>query len=167
MNKNETIERIKAYRVNIDTLTNSAKALIPSREVSLCYTALQRSKMFLGKVLGELGTPTPYPQSDNAKSPVIEKQAEHTEQTVFDDVDLNGQVMKVKYLRAEIEKIGEELYEDLIRGDDDLEIVVGKSTEPQTDYYKTSLFKDSTYTSLVEAKMWLGMELDRISNEKK
>ena len=121
--------------------------------------------MFLGKVLGELGTPTPYPQSDNAQSPVIEKQAEHTEQTVFEGVDLNGQVMKVKYLRAEIGKIGEDLYSDLIRGDDDLEIMVGKSTDPQTDYYKTSLFKDSTYTALVESKMWLGMELDRISHE--
>lgn len=162
MNKNEAIEKIKAYRIKIDMLCNSINTLAKSREVSLSFTNTQRAKMFLGKVLGELGNPTPYPQSDTPASSVIEPQAEHGNETVFND-SIVGHVAQVKFLRAEIDKLAEELHQ-FARLDfyDTLGTVSNKLIEK-----KINMFFDASYLELTESRMWLGMELDRVRSTKK
>ena len=81
---NIMINEIKELRLEVDKLINSVQVLNPSREMSLCFTQLQRSKSWLGMALGELGSETPYPASSDPKSPVIEPQAEHCVDSIFD-----------------------------------------------------------------------------------
>ena len=170
MNKNETIEKIKAYRIKIDMLTNSIKTLTPSRPVSLAITDSERAKMWLGKVLGELGNPTPYPQSDTPESPVIEPQAEHSAETVFND-SVQGHVPQVKFLRAEIDKLADSLLDTVSQElnqfawlgfYDTWDTVSNKLIEK-----KVNMFFDASYLALTESRMWLGMELDRVRSTKK
>ncbi|MEI6716097.1 MAG: hypothetical protein WCO60_20290 [Verrucomicrobiota bacterium] len=47
-----------------------------SRERSIAVTKIQEAIMWLGMDLKGLGTPTPYPQSYNPESPVVEPTAD-------------------------------------------------------------------------------------------
>ena len=94
------LSMIDGYREGIDSFINSVGDLMPSREVSLFYTNLQRSFMWLGQAKGALGEATPYPKSEDHKSPVIENQAQHTTNFVdFSNIDFN-QTARVKHFRA-------------------------------------------------------------------
>ncbi len=150
-------QSIRNFRIQIDILINSIPLLKPSAEVTLAKRELQRCKMWLGKALSEFGSPTPYPESENPKSPVIEKQAEHTQEDLYpifkDQIHEHDQskrnIAYIKCMRAEIEKQVEKF--------DEL-------PEPQDadDREKYLLFITTAYTALVESKMWLGEELNQI-----
>ena len=80
------ITKIKELRVKLDGLTQLTKSLDPldtnnqpvhrTREISLTITSLELSKMFLGKVLKELGNANPYPESKNPLNEKIEPAAD-------------------------------------------------------------------------------------------
>lgn len=115
---------------------------------------LELSKMWLGKVLKELGNSNPYPESKNPGSDKIEPTADVAD---LSDYYVNPpsyehltHIQKVKWLRAEIEKV---------------EIQLKKLLEIGVQYPKYFWYgehlKDST-KNCMEAGMWLGMELGRI-----
>lgn len=138
-------EEVKALRLKIDTVINTINALPEkSRETSLAYTWAQDSKMMLGRVLKEMNQANPYPESRNPDSPVIEKMADHTNETlpIAAGADL---IAIVKTLRAECEKIETELLPCVTNG----------------VYYRES------WMSITRAQLWLGMELNRIHEKKK
>lgn len=137
---------IKQLRLDIDTCINSVVLLDPSAEVTLAFREMQRSKMWLGQVLALQGRPTPYPESDNAKSPVIEQQAEHVEGKVLERMwEVNGPTARVKFMRNEIQKILDTEY---------------KLSDQETEDILEYSVKAKMH--LMESKMWLGMELNRI-----
>lgn len=156
------IRTIRELRIGIDTCVNSIKLLAPSREVSLAHTNLQRSKMWLGQILRVSGEVNPYPESDNPSSSVIEKQAEHTEKTFSDGregwASVKDQTAKVKFFRSEIEI--------LLMGMRGIEKQV--LSKPTRDWYdekekrQAVLFFEQSHLALIEAKMWLGNELNNI-----
>jgi len=82
-------QQIKQLRVELDGLTQLVKHLTPSREVSLTYTSLQLSKMWLGKVLKELGTPNPYPESKTPTKYVAIQDIESTHGLILAGTESN------------------------------------------------------------------------------
>lgn len=172
LNKYKMEQKIKQLRVKLDGLTQLTQALDPhgvghatrTREISLAITSLELSKMWLGKVLKELGTANPYPESKNPETEKIEPAADTAyNQTVNSEGSfLSGvikeeiwneftHIQKVKWLRAEIEKVELEL----------------KKLHTDISYgtYEWDYIKHST-KYCIEAGMWLGMELGRIRDTK-
>lgn len=156
-------KRIKAIRVNIDKITQLSQNLDKSREVSLAITALQLSKMWLGKVLKELGAANPYPESRNPYNENIEPTSDVAKSLndCFGDKwgDYNYEkfthIQKVKWLRQEIEKVEYNIkFFRLALTPDRLHTV--SSLE---GYHESK-------TYCIEAGMWLGIELGRINNSK-
>lgn len=73
-------EQIRADKQHAKLLVGNLqilKVLAPSRERSLAITKVQEAIMWLGMDLKRLGTPTPYPQSYNPESPVVEPTADN------------------------------------------------------------------------------------------
>jgi hypothetical protein len=158
-----SVQQVKEWRLKLDSFANSAKSLTPSREVSLVITNLQRSKMWLGQALKQMDSPNPYPESKDPKSTVIEKQAEHTEDIIF-GADLTDQTARVKFLRAETDKLIEEIIQ--FEFSEATEMPIDEDMSKAAEWAKKYLLIDfalsKTYESTVDAQMWLGMELNGI-----
>lgn len=73
----EQIRADKQLRVSLDGSLQILKVLESSRERSLAITKVQEAIMWLGMDLKRLGTPTPYPQSYNPESPIVEPTADN------------------------------------------------------------------------------------------
>jgi hypothetical protein len=151
MSKNEThvTKEVKAFRIEIDTMMNSIGLVMPSREVSLAYTNLQRAKMWLGKCLQYIGNPDPYPESKDPKSATIEPSADHENNHfggMFEKLP-QTQTARVKYYREVITNLVDEMKKQ--------ELPKSLAGE-YTTYFKTA------YMALEEAVMWFGWELGRI-----
>jgi hypothetical protein len=144
-------ESLKNWRLSLDMYANSIKVLPASREASLAFTAMQRAKMWLGKCMEELGTPTPYPQSENPDSKAIEPPADHTEETIFNSGTESTETAKVKMLRQVLEKT--------IIG---MKHGVSAIHEGAGNSHFFSIAIQEAYISAVDAKMWLGMRLGAI-----
>ncbi len=119
-----------------------------SEEIEDAVKSLKLSKMWLGKILKELGIANPYPQSKNPANEKIEPTADVAKNLTI-EVDGGWQelthIQRVKYLRAEIERTENELKE---------------LSRPSYKLPKESLY--NSISSCIEAGMWLGMELGRI-----
>jgi hypothetical protein len=154
------MEKIKQLRLEIDKYINSVQLLSQSREVSLAHTNLQRSKMWLGRALYEMGDTTPYKEADNAKNDVIEKQAEHTDETLVNEFTIalnsnpNGyrQTVIVKEFRSHLQKTLDN-FSFKFKGE------AGADGDKLNAYLQQSLF------ALEESKMWFGNELHNILNK--
>lgn len=140
-----TEQTVRTWRLQIDGLTTSVKLeLTPSREVSLCITSLQKAKAWLGETLKAIGTANPYPESSNPESKKIEPQAEHGgDRETF--VRFPTQLERVKAMRGAVQNVI-----DAVRPDGDIATGTG------------AWQRDTAYMNLIEAKYWLGWELDRI-----
>ena len=128
----------------------SSKELVQSGELAKCYDSLILAKAWLGKVLGELGEPTPY-ANDGKRTDV--NSIEPTADTSDDSRDAYSSVIdwssanhieKVDWLRQEIQHITYVVYQ----------ICVTNS--------KTRFHSETCYRHLCEARFWLGFELGRI-----
>lgn len=150
------IQEIKDFRVELDRFLTSVQYLKPSREVSLCYTYLQRSFAWLGETLKELGSANPYPNSMDPETDIIDPVQIETNRSPDPEVhtleyltELTSQTKKVKFFRACIDHVIKD-----IRG---FRKLVG------TAEYDKCL--EQSYISLTDAKIALGWELARIYNE--
>lgn len=147
------INKIRGIRVELDAIAQViSKDLGKSRELSLAYTAIQLSKMWLGITLKSLGNGNPYPESKNPISLVIEKTADTSEkENYLPDMisNENGEhipmniIQKVKWVREKLEKIEEDDLKE-IRFESQT-----KSADRATEY-------------LIECSMWLGQQLSNL-----
>ena len=134
----------------------NAITIIPGeRYTCKAIDSLELSKMWLGKCLKELGTTNPYPESKNPNNEIIEPTADRAG---IDDMLEAGKpaydygefthIQKVKYLRAEIEKVEIQL-KDLSK----------KGFGLNTGFAYTHLYDSLKYC--IESGMFLGLELSR------
>lgn len=127
-----------------------------SNEVVKAINSITLCKMWLGKVLKEMGIANPYPESKNHHSQVIEKTADTKEDgevsyLLPENFYEMTPTYQCKWLRAELESIENEirkLYMDPITTD---------------LWVKDAYINSLRYSS--EAGMWLGMELSNIRNK--
>lgn len=136
--------KLREIRVKLDLISKLTNTLGKSREISISYTSIQNSKLWLGKVLREMEIPNPYPESRNSTSKVIEPAADtageiHT--VGYEELDEIG---KTKELRNLLKQVEETIYD--IK---DHELPTKLSHE----------FKFQSYIECMKAGMWLGMHL--------
>lgn len=137
---------VRNWRIVIDGFISAVDTqFLPSREVSLCKTSLQKAKAWLGESLKAIGTKNPYPNSTNPENKTIEPQAEHGLSNHVSYTVYGTQVERVKAIRQDIQN----LLDEMSKG----EYGIG---------YKQ---KEVSEQNLIEAKHWMGWELDRIRQE--
>lgn len=168
--------QIKELRVKIDGLAQLTKELKPiskylgvgesesskpflfnSKEIEKAVDSLYLAKAWLGKMLGELGTETPYANDGKRKSVKdIEltadqswyKKEELNHDMNFDLFREKNHIEKVDWLRQEIKK----LFIPILN----LQI---------SDYNITIRYWNNCLTELEKSRFWLGFELERCKNE--
>jgi hypothetical protein len=170
-------EQIKELRVKIDglsQLTKGLKILLGyafdesevcgiSKETEKAYDSLILAKAWLGKVLGELGTESPYKAGYKTVADI-----EPTADVSFgNELFKNGfellwwkdelnHIEKVDWLRQEIEKLSYIV----------LELGGGKMLGNSNWNNLCDISKTISFQHLSEARFWLGFELQRIKENK-
>lgn len=174
-------EQIKAKRVAIDGQLQLLKMIpIPNRETSLAYTAMQKGVMYLGLMLGALGQANPYPESTNAASPVIESPTDKA--TDIRDISVwHDRIAGIKQMRSDIQDILD-IFKDWrkdivntrwIDGYDAKSLAAGEDQEKlnalhieqkkfEQDIVYVIKALDTSTESIIDAKLWLGQELNNI-----
>lgn len=154
-------QEIKELRVKIDGLVQLIKSLkeehnkeskypFNSPECSKGYDSLILAKAWLGKMLQEIGTLSPYKSGYRTKEDIVSTAEVAKNLTV--DVDGGWQEMnhieRVDYLRTEIQYL------------------IDNTTDFSEDADYIELEQGFVYKYLCEARFWLGFELQRIKEEK-
>ena len=158
-NENAAIEsftEVHAMRRLIDKYMEGTKHLMPSREISLCHTNLQRSFHFLGLALKELGGRTPYVNSENPQNAIIEHQSDKRNEDIPMSLWDNcvTQLERVKYIRSQLSML--------------IKVFVFVQSEVTTNCvipsegYFANQHVGNSKLAMEEAKCWLGWELARI-----
>lgn len=186
------IQEIKNLRVQIDGLAQLVKELKPiekgrkyqrvslpinlkkinSNEINKAYDSLILAKAWLGKVLQELGEPTPYtkdgqrktvediePTADQAtivhglREPFTGKNSREPQKSV-DTWELNGRPMNDYDSMSHIERV------DWLR--EEIKKLIDNTTDFSQEHPEVELEQSFVYKYLSEARFWLGFELQRI-----
>lgn len=145
---------IIGFRLQIDAAINSFPYMRSSRETEIAHVNLQRAFMWLGFSLKASGSSTPYVNSSNPANATIEAQADHTENNLvprWQTID-QTQTARVTDFRYYLEQLIQNFKEWKIK------------IERCGAHYDACLH--TSYMALIEAKCWLGWELNRIKKEK-
>lgn len=149
-------QQVKSRRVILDRLEKGIEKLNASRETSLAKTKLQEAKMCLGLCLKDMGTINPYPESTNKENATVEPTADVSEKDYL--FDATGPIEMVKELRGDIETQVDHMKELYLSAHD---TEIPAENRP---FFASHLIE--ALTCLEKSKMWLGMELSRLSDEK-
>jgi len=149
-------QKIKKLRIEIDYISKLLACVVAfSFSVRSKVTDnLTLSKMWLGKVLGELKSKNPYPESMNPANNIIEPEADCYNGPI--SMGNLSVVAGLKLLRREIEKLSSEF-------DSNLEVYNQTGQLPYNIPYV--VFANESKMRLIEAKMWLGIELGEIRDQ--
>lgn len=173
------ITKIKLLRVQIDGLAqlvtvlykpadpmkNANWVIYSTKEVEHCHDSLILAKAWLGKILGELGEQTPY-KNDGKRTDVNSIEPTADTKAYFDnqippkveneELIERNHIEKVDWLRQEIDKVlsNQLSMEDYTPEEQHLKEApaTGKECWYETKYQEC----------LIEARFWLGFELQRI-----
>ena len=148
----EIVKMIKGYRVDLDKQFKVMGAMPRSREFSLAITRTEDAKMWLGQVLKRIGTENPYPDSKNAANTKIAPTADVWTGDVEKAMEGIGHIQKVKQMRSELTSVYEDIEKNQWDFNRELNILGYHSLTKSWEY-------------IIEANMWLGMELGRIKRE--
>lgn len=144
------VQEIKIYRAKLDALIQLADELPSTSEINTVVTRLNESKMELGRVLQELGSTSPYRHSKNPSNELLIDLSEPDGMPAYDSVSVS-MVRKIKAFRHRIDSMEHDLknlhYNNV-----------------HNNIWVEEHFKDAI-KYLIQAGMWLGMELARIKKE--
>jgi len=144
------VDQIKFVRVAIDGLMANAEANKRSAETTLAWRSLQMGKSWLGKALGELKQPNPYPASNTAKDiPPTADTAK--EATIIIGKDDNAWT---QYLNEQRLKLDGVIGSPVFYSYHSFEM-----HSSGADVTKYTLALQNSSRHLAEAKFWLGFEL--------
>ena len=174
-------EQIKNLRIRIDGISQLVKELKPienkvfsyytpetgvvtsveysnSKEIEKSYDSLILAKAWLGKVLQELGTPTPYKSDGNRHS---KEDIEPTADTLINRGDLLPEIGDNNWKGYDnlnhIEKV------DWLR--QEIQILANNIIQFTNDESWKGYFACLCFQYLSEARFWLGFELGRLKEE--
>lgn len=172
------IKEIKDLRVQIDGLSQLVKELHKSnnpnknagwimyttKEVEKCYDSLILAKAWLGKVLGDLGEPTPYQNDGNRKTvediePIADKSPNFDNLVAADGLPVSISGFNQWNKKSHIEKV------DWLR--EEIQSLINNLVILLQEELKVKFFYDTCYQYLEEARFWLGFELQRIKENTK
>lgn len=158
MVKNKIVE----LRLAVDRAINSMGLLIPfaSNELNEAKNNFTGAKMWLGKVLGELGEEHPYKESLDPSNNHIAEQTDHTTEVCFtkEQYDL-GHISRIKTLRLYVKEWTAQ-FKSCVSSDKPF-TELAQASHYCLGYYQEALMR------FEEAGMWLGCELHEISEREK
>lgn len=163
--KEDNLAIIESHEGLQDAINSVRVINIGSHQCQKAYDSLILAKAWLGKILGELGNPTPY-QNDGKRKDVkdIEPTADRLEIVCTTGalvekhyVDFNH-IEKVDWLRQAIQKV---IDNKLSLDDFTTEEQNQKELPPGNCGWYESIYQQY----LMEARFWLGFELQRIREE--
>ena len=147
----EVIERLKGFRLKLDSFYLTAKEFVPSRYISLTITSLQSARQFTGLVLGERKAKYPYEEGSNPNSEKIDARAD-SGAVIPELIDKNAsEVIKLKRFRLALE--------ELI-----IDILVYIDLYPYQSI-KEFVSQNTLLAQTMQAKMWLGERLGEIGDK--
>lgn len=151
----------RGMMVLVNTIDKLAEQGDTSRELNLSRTSAQRAMMWCGTLLKESGIgDNPYAGKDGQRTTVedIEPMFDATSETLNSEILAAGLIVTVDQMR---EYLGNQISacSDFVTSVEYNDIV--QDASPQT-HFQVGMAGANLYTSLVEARMWLGMELGRI-----
>lgn len=156
----------KELRKGMIVLANTIKILPPSRELSLAFTSAEKTMMWSGTYLkysksGE----NPYAKQDGTRKTEkdIEPMFDDTTETFDTKILKQGTIYTVDQMRTYLASQLEELmvYVTIPELSRDIEKNLN-----QEEIIHINMCIVNIYTNLIEARMWLGMELGRIRDVK-
>jgi hypothetical protein len=166
-------QTIKNQRVLLSALLLITESIGSSRCIAIAKTATERSKMFLGLALKELGTENPYPNSQDVSNKKIDPSADMADpendlKRALDNalelvpIGIPRLIISVKFLREKWDLMISDLRENVVEAPnmDDLQMK-GETGGNKKDFFCHYLLK--AHDAAVEAKLWLGMELADIA----
>jgi len=144
------IEQVTKVREQIARLEIELSPVSKSREVAVVATSLQNARLFAGKCLGELGKESPYKNDGNRKTVEdIEKPAIDWDKFPFPYYTTDTHIEYVDTLRQSIQKVI-----DMVR------------EWTPVGPIRVVLF-GKVLTELMQARMYLGEEFNRIYQKNK
>lgn len=148
-----TAQKLKKLRIEIDYVLKMLMQMITHHQATRekALNNLKLAKMWLGKVLGELGSQNPYPHSMNPKSSVIEAEADVYKGPL--DIEYFNIPAGIKETRRLIEKLLPE-YKSMVKEDPEF--------HPLSS---VGMFLKESELRLTESKLWLGIELGEIRDQ--
>lgn len=132
--------KLQAIALSLSNLTES------SFEIDEALTKVKAGRQWLGEALTERGFTSPYKDSYDVSNEKIAPPDYMTDPDYFTPKD-GSRIKHVKELRAQLQTLAEGIRQEMITG----------STK---QFYRLST--QSAYVSIVQARMWLGEELNRI-----
>ena len=140
---NKLYEAIHLFRLRVDALSQKVFVLAGTRETKLAYTKLQSAKMWMGKALGEWGSENPYTPGQPIPPQDKAEKITHAAGTRLE---------KITVLREEAQNLIDDLQRFVV---------------PQEISARGLVYFEQGILHLIEAKMWLGMEVPNIAAEEK
>ena len=153
----------KELRKDMIVLSNTVPLLKPSRPLSLVLTHLQTAMMWTGTYMkfAKLGD-NPYAKHDGNRKTIadIEPMFDNTEKTLDKEFIKAGTIVTADQMRVYLEKQSDALIQYIASGSDG-KLMIDNHISPE-DVMQASMSLFNIHKHLMEAKMWLGMELGRI-----
>ncbi len=141
-------EKIRHMRIGVDLVAKTIKLLPGSPELTKAHNSAMLGRAWLGKMLGAMGTPSPYPNDGTRKT--VKDIEPAADKAAAVEIKLNGQDSVIEHVDKLRQAIGETIKQ-----------VEGFSSQSGR---KADVMKENVYTHLCEARFWLGFELERIKN---
>ena len=155
----EIVEKLSKVRVDSSTILNTLRGMEEtqrSRGLSLATTSLEKGRMYLGEIQGNLGEEFPYETTKTAT----------TAKEIQKAVEVSGKVLPID--SNEILNLNRLREAITIKIEEILECVMWFATEHKVGNLEDKFVRDSNiaeaYRSYKETRMWLGVRLGEIKS---
>jgi len=154
-----TITDVKDLRVRLDVILNALQQLPKNRNASLAFTSTEKSRMYMGKLLGVLGTEYPYEATKTAtKASEIDEPTDKGEKVII----LSGEEIKdLVGLRKMLNTELTNFLEVAFGAGETNGITLAKDASALTKFKMNSIVSE-VYRGLCEGSMYLGLQLGEI-----
>jgi len=155
----ETIELFTSQRERLDALKNGITLLPNTRGKSLAFTSLEKGRMYIGEICGELGKEYPYADTKKATTAEgIQEAVDKATKSTPAFLDKGNEIVNLNDLRDLMDK---EVDTFLVN------ITKLAAMKPSIKKFVIDCKVSEAYRSLLEARMWLGVRLGEIKDGSK
>jgi hypothetical protein len=155
-------DQLKQLRLDIDGLTQLTEGLFNppgffiSDETLSCRKSLYLAKAWAGKLLGELGDPTPY-KNDGERKDVADIEPTDA-QTSKTEAWAHAQLWEYKNHIEKVDWLHQAIQEKI----DVVKFIDSNKFPTPLDTREKAISRTQIWTHLIEARLHLGFELERI-----
>lgn len=147
----EIVTKLTTQRENLDSIKTAINDLPKSRGTALAYTALEKSRMYIGEICRELGKEYPYEATKTAT----------TAEGIQEAIDKSTIVWKIQGNEiVDLNKLRENLETELTTLLNTITLI--KLNNNEQDRFVMNCITSEAYRGLKESRMYLGIRLGEI-----